>query len=290
MNWIAYWFMFPVALGIATLANATGIEGATFFSPVFILLLRLDPRIAIGTALITEVFGFGSGVSAYMRRWLIDFRLAAQLLIVTVPLAAVGAYFAGQVPPLILKSIFGLGLLVVGFSFLRSPGPSQTQHLDDAIRADFPPDRAERKLVAADGEEFCYTLCHRAEGMTVCGVGGLFMGLIGSGQGELNGYFLLRRCRVPSKVAVATSAFVVAVTALTASLGYFVTFIRTGGDMLAQVVSLVLYTVPGVIIGGQLGPALATRLDSHKMERLLALIFILIGVMTLWTTLAGRLG
>jgi hypothetical protein len=279
--------MFPVALGIATLANATGIEGATFFSPLFILLLRLDPRLAIGSALITEVFGFGSGVSAYMRRRLIDYRLAGQLLVVTVPLALVGAYFAGQISPLLLKSVFGFGLLVVGFSFLRNPGPSQTQQLDDAIRAEFPPEKAERSLVAADGQAFCYTVCNRAEGATVCGVGGLFMGLVGSGQGELNSYFLLRRCRVPSKVAVATSALVVAVTALTASLGYFITFVRTGGDVLTQVLSLVLYAVPGVIVGGQLGPALAARLDAHKTERLLALIFILIGVITLWTTLAS---
>ena len=98
MDWTAYWFMFPVALGIATLANATGIEGATFFSPIFMLILRLDPRISIiGTALITEVFGFGSGISAYMRRKLIDFRLAGIILMAMVPLAIVGSYLAGQV-------------------------------------------------------------------------------------------------------------------------------------------------------------------------------------------------
>lgn len=289
LNWTAYWFMFPVALGIATLANATGVEGATFFSPVLMLILRLEPRIAIGAALITEVFGFGSGVSAYMRRKLIDYRLASQFLLVTVPLAAIGAYFSGQISPVILKSIFGFGLLVIGIVFLSSPAAKETAKLDEAIRADFPPDKAERKIVTADGQEICYTVCNRAEGMTVTGIGGLFMGLIGSGQGEMNGYFLLRRCRVPSRVAVATSAFVVAITALTASLGYAIGFVRSGSDVLTQVLSLVVYTVPGVIIGGQLGPALAARLDTHKMERVLAIIFILVGIITLWTTLVPRL-
>lgn len=288
MDWTAYWCMFPVALGIATLANATGIEGATFFSPVFILILRLDPRIAIGSELITEVFGFGSGVSAYMRRKLIDYCLAGQLLPVTVPLALVGAYFAGRVSPAVLKTIFGVGLLTIGFTFLRSSSPKEREQLDTTIRADFPPEMAERRLVAADGQEICHTPCNQAEGVAVCGIGGLFMGLIGSGQGEVNGYFLLRRCRVPSKVAIATSAFVVAVTALTASMGYFVTFIRTGGEVLAQVLIFVLYTVPGVVIGDQLGPALAARLDTHKMEWLLAVVFVLIGVVTLWTTVVSR--
>ncbi len=106
MNWTAYWFMFPVALGIATLANATGIEGATFFSPV------------------------------------------------------------------ILKSIFGFGLLVIGIVFLSSPAAKETAKLDEAIRADLPLDKAERKIVTADGQEICYTVCNRAEGMTVTGIGG----------------------------------------------------------------------------------------------------------------------
>lgn len=28
---LEYWFMFPVAIGIATIAMASGVEGATFF-------------------------------------------------------------------------------------------------------------------------------------------------------------------------------------------------------------------------------------------------------------------
>lgn len=56
-----YWFMLPVATVIAIIAMASGIGGATFFVPVFILALRLPPEVAIGTGLITEVFGFASG-------------------------------------------------------------------------------------------------------------------------------------------------------------------------------------------------------------------------------------
>ncbi len=69
-----YWFMFPIAIVIATTAMASGVEGATFFTPLFILALRLSPEIAIGTGLITEVFGFASGVIAYARKGLIDYR------------------------------------------------------------------------------------------------------------------------------------------------------------------------------------------------------------------------
>ena len=59
---LTYWFLFPIAILIASTANGAGVGGATFFSPLFILVLDLDPVVAIGTALITEVFGFSSGV------------------------------------------------------------------------------------------------------------------------------------------------------------------------------------------------------------------------------------
>lgn len=49
-----FWFMLSIAIVIATTAMASGVEGATFFTPLFILALGLSPEIAIGTGLITE--------------------------------------------------------------------------------------------------------------------------------------------------------------------------------------------------------------------------------------------
>ena len=64
---LEYWYVFPVAIVFATIAMASGVGGATFFAPFFILVLRLPPEVAIGTGLITEVFGFASGLFAYVR-------------------------------------------------------------------------------------------------------------------------------------------------------------------------------------------------------------------------------
>ena len=46
------WWLFPVSIGIATIAMSSGIGGAVFFSPLFLLVLGLSPTIAIGSALI----------------------------------------------------------------------------------------------------------------------------------------------------------------------------------------------------------------------------------------------
>ena len=271
-----FWFMLPVAILFATTAMASGVEGATFFTPTFILALGLPAEIAIGTGLITEVFGFASGLTAYVRRRLIDYRLGGALLVVTIPMALLGTWVAGQIAAEILKGILGVGLFVVAASFLRAPEPKDIDRLDDAIEDEYGGDKAETCLVTREGERICYTVCNRTEGRALAGVGALFLGMISTGLGELNGYFLLRRCRVPSRVAVGTSVFVVAVTVLLASTGHFIKFTQAGGETLGTVLSLVFFTIPGVIVGGQLGPFVADRISQRTLERGLAVLFILV--------------
>ena len=276
-----YWFMLPISVVFATTAMASGVEGATFFTPLFILALGLPADIAIGTGLITEVFGFASGLFAYTRKRLIDFKLGIALLIVTVPMALIGTWLTAYVPADILKTILGVGLLAVAASFLRSPEPKDIVRADDAIEEEYGGEKSETCLTTREGEAICYTVCNRAEGRLIAGVGGLFIGMISTGLGELNGYFLLQRCRVPSRVAVASSVFVVAVTALVASTGHFVKFVQTGGETLNTVLSLVIFTIPGVIIGGQLGPLISSRISQHTLERALAVLFILVAALML---------
>jgi len=283
-----YWFMFPVAILVATIAMASGVGGATFFAPIFILALRLSPEVAIGTGLITEVFGFASGVGAYVRKHLIDYRLGGALLVATIPAAVVGSWLSGALNPGFLKVILGMGLLGVALSFLRAPERSDVDRADKAIDEEYGGEEAETCLVAADGEEIRYTVCNRTEGRIIAGIGGLFVGLISTGLGELNGYFLLQRCKVPSKVSVATSVFVVAFTALSAATGHLVQFIRAGGDELQTVLGIAIFTVPGVILGAQLGAAVASRISQHVLERALGVLFVLIALLTLSEALLGK--
>ncbi|MFB6232324.1 MAG: sulfite exporter TauE/SafE family protein [Salinibacter sp.] len=261
---LEFWYMLPVGILIATVAMASGVGGATFFSPLFILGLGLSPDLAIGSGLIVEVFGFGSGVYAYVRRKLIDYRVGGMLLSATVPAAIIGVVVAHYANADILKIILGMGLFAVAVSFLRAPDEEVQETLEEMANED--PDSAETCLVTAEGEEICYTVCNTTEGRLISGIGGLFVGMVSSGLGELNGYFLLQRCRVPSSVAVATSVFVVAITALIASVGHVYQVAQGGLTGLSTMGNLLLFTVPGVVIGAQLGPELAKRVSDRAME------------------------
>lgn len=279
---LEYWFTFPISVLIATIAMASGVEGATFFTPLFILGLGLPTEVAIGTGLITEVFGFSSGLYAYIRKGLIDYNLGKMLLMVSIPAALLGTWVAKFIPDDVLKAILGVGLFAIASSFLKTPEP-ESETVAQIDRDIFQQQDKEPQtcITANTGETFCYTVANRTEGRFLIGIGSLFLGMVSTGLGELNGFFLIQRCRVPSKVAVATSVFIVAITALTASISHVVEFVNAGGDNLNTVLSLVIFTAPGVLIGAQLGSLVANRLSQQLLERSMGILFVLVGTLIL---------
>lgn len=277
---LQYWYLFPIAIVVAAVANGAGVGGATFFSPLFVLVLRLQPQVAIGTALITEVFGFASGVTAHARAKAIDWKLAGMLMTASVPAAVVGSLLGGVLSETLLKTLLGIGLIGVAAAFI---GHHEREAEDAAIaRGDGVVEPyIRRSLTTSDGQTYAYRVCRRNEGRGFAGVGGLFVGLISTGLGEADSYALVKRCRVPTRVAVATGVVVVAVTALVASVTHLIDFVQTGGDALSVVRSLVVFTVPGVIIGGQLGPQVTRRVSERTLIRGLGWLFLLIAIATL---------
>jgi len=273
-----FWYMFPLGIAMTTVGIASGVGGATFYAPLFILGLGLPPQLSIGAGLVVEACGFGSGVYAYVQRQLIDYHIGRAMLIATVPAALAGSIAAYYVQADILKAVLGMGLFAVAVSFLRAPDAMALTQLDELAQQS--PDIAETCLTTARGEEICYTVCNKTEGRLISGIGGFFMGVASSGLGELNGYFLLQRCRVPSAVSVATTVFVVAITALAASIGHVVQIGQGGLPKLATMGNLLLFTIPGVVVGAQLGPELAERVPDRGME---------IGLGVLFTITAGLL-
>lgn len=274
------WFMFPISIAIATVAMASGVGGATFFVPILLLGLGLPPEVAIGVGLITEVFGFTSGVTAYLRRKLVDFRLAKSILLFSIPMATLGVLAANYVDPNILRGLFGVGLLAVAFGLLTAPVPPSAEELERQLesQADAGPITS---ISSAAGETFRYRVANKTIIRSVSAVGGFFMGMISTGLGELNSYFLLQKFKIPSKVAVATSVFTVAFTALVAATAHLISFINAGGETLSTVLNLVIFTVPGVIIGGQIGPFVATRISQHALEKTLGGLFVFVALLTL---------
>lgn len=277
-----YWYLLPIATIISTIAMSSGIGGAVFFSPLFMLALNLDPKVAIGAALATELAGFSSGLIAYYKAKLIDFKLAKNLLIFSIPAAVVGSQYASLIPPAILKAIFAVGLIFIGSQLFSAWRKEEREKNEAQTKEEFA-HNYQSELIDSEGKVYHYTICNPTMGKSFSAIGGAFVGMISVGLAELQEYHLVARCRVPTPVAVATSIFVVVLTVLTASIGHFVEFSHQGGESLNQVINIILFTVPGVIIGGQIGPKLQKLIPEDIMKVSISIAFLAIGLFMLYT-------
>lgn len=283
---LSFWWLLPVSILIAATANGAGIGGATFFSPLFVIVLGLDPVIAIGAALVTEVFGFASGVVAHARAKAIDWLVVRRLIVVSVPFAIVGSLVADAAPETFLKMLLGIGLLVIAVSFIRHHDPvveDATIAAGEGVVEPF----VHRTVVTADDRVYEYDLCRMNEGRYGAGIGGLLVGLISTGLGEANSYSLVTRCRIPSRVAIAVSVVTVAATAFAAGVTHLINLIQTPDADVALIVSIVIFTIPGVVIGGQLGPRLTGRIPEQTLIRSLGWLFIAVAMITLLEAVVG---
>lgn len=281
-----FWYLFPISILIATIAMSSGVGGAVFFSPLFMLVLQLEPKEAIGAALLTELFGFASGLFAYYRSQLIDFTLAKNLLIFSLPMAVLGSLYADLIPGIVLKAVFAAGLLFIGYQLFASWRKEEREKQEMANKKEFE-QLYERKITDNHGNTYQYTVCNKNMGRLFAAIGGAFVGMISVGLAELQEYHLVARCRVPTPVAVATSIFVVVITVLVASAGHIFEFSRSGGSEISLILSVVVFTIPGVVIGGQLGPKLQKVVPEDKMKMAISLLFVGIGLLMFYTLLPG---
>ena len=293
MDWTQYWFMFPVAMCVATAAMLSGIGGAALFIPIFVIIFPLlgpeyplATSAAIGSALMTEVFGFSSGFIGYYRKRLIDFKSAVPFICVSIPVAIVGALLFGllQEQEILLKGAYALLMLILCPVILRHTPPRDMladSTDNDAINAD-----AEiREITGRDGTTYRFRKPRQGSiGAFFTSIGSFLTGFLGVGVGEVILPQLVKRNRVPVAVAAATSVLTVIVTIASASFTQIAALIEAGG-LSAVPWNLVCYTIPAVIIGGQIGPLLQGRIEQRKLEKAIAILFGIIGVSMAWIVL-----
>lgn len=287
LDWTIYWFMFPVSIGVATTAMLSGIGGAALFAPIFLIIfpilgpeyLLAGTAAAIGTALMTEVFGFSSGFLGYYRKKLIHFRSAIPFLMVSVPVAIVGAILLATLKEqeALLKGAYALLMLVLAPIIFRHHPPQEMLSEDEHEKFEGT-NREPVSVTDATGKTYNFKKPRQGvDGAATTGVGSFLTGLLGVGVGEVIMPQLVKRNHVPVPVAAAISVFVVIVTIAAASFTQVSALIAAGG-VNAIPWNLVCYTIPGVIIGGQIGPRLQGKVSQRTMERTIAILFAIIGL------------
>ncbi|MDD9939392.1 MAG: sulfite exporter TauE/SafE family protein [Myxococcales bacterium] len=269
-DWTIYWFMFPVAILVATSAMLSGIVCAAMFGPIFLMIFTLlgpeypfeSLAAAIGVALFTEVFGFSSGFVGYYRKGLIDFKSAVPFIIVGVPIGIVGAILLNVLGEYeeALRAAYGILMLVLFWVIIKVHEPKEDMAkaqaaAGESVASGEDDGRETRTITGRDGTTYTYKAPRQGKGAAATGLGAFLTGLLGVGIGEVVMPQLVKANKVPIPVAAATSVFTVIVVVASASFTQISALIAHGG-INAVPWNVVVYTIPAVIIGGQIGTRL----------------------------------
>ncbi|MFC2062555.1 sulfite exporter TauE/SafE family protein [Chloroflexota bacterium] len=261
------WFMFPIAVGIATIAMSAGIGGAVMFAPFFMLVLNLDPLLALGTGLAIEVFGFSSGVIGYWQKKVIRFDIVKKLIGLTIPATILGVVLGRVIPVFTLKILLALLILYLAYQFLlkgkeclpKDPRCTGVSNTSEKIRLS--------KMVKATSL-----------------LGGLLIGMISAGLGEVNEFNFLQRMKLPVPIASGTSVFLVAMSAIIGVCAHTYFLVSEFEiAILSDVLSLLVFAIPGVVLGAQVGVLLSNRINRNTMGKFVGTLFVVLSILTLLT-------
>ena len=246
--------MFPVGLVIAVAAMSSGISSANFWIPVYLLWLRLDPRTAFWVSLLTMLFGFGSGVYRNLVDGTIHWPLTRRYLAVSLPAAVAGALLSGRLNADVLIALFSVYALIYGgFRVIRGVFPGKE------------PVRLHDRVFWGWGL-----------------VGGFLVGTVATGLGAVLFPLLAHHKKIVHHAQAVGSAIVVIFVCSFASLMFRLDhrLVTALGEDLPLISRILLFVIPGVLLGGQLGPRIAQKLPSRHMGIYVGFLLVFAGVLT----------
>ncbi len=242
---IEYWFMLPVSIVVASLATGTGFGGGILFFPIFIHMLHLSVPEAVGTGMITELFGMSSAMIAYTKQKQVEFEIALPMIIVSFPGLLIGLYIVQTVNPEYAKMFFGLVVIFCALWVLFSLREKTKNTKSNLLVEDIVP----------------YTW--------VPFFGGVSSGVTSVGTAETILPVMERILKIEVHRAVATTVMV------EGAVGWLATSINIWEGQICW--NVAIYTIMGVTIGGKLGPFISKYIEGNFLKLVFSIFVILAG-------------
>lgn len=248
-----YWFVFPYAVTVAIIANASGFSGAVLFQPFFNFALGLPIHQSIATGVATETIGMTSGASRYLLMRKVDLRAARRLLPAVVAGVVVGLVAFSHAPRDVLRLVVGL---VVGGVAIQQLHQVILRHRGTAPSAD---------------------LTALGRNTWVAGLSGTFSACTGTGVAEMHQPLLEQRGGLATKRANATAIFI------EATADWIITVVNlTLGNLRLDIL---VFSTMGVLIGAQLGAVWSPRLPDRLLKSAFGTCVLGIGAVYVVTSL-----
>lgn len=258
-----------------------GIGGGVFLIPFMTLVLGIDIKVAVATSLVGVIATSTGAASVYVRDHLTNLRLGMFLEVATTFGALAGAFIAVFIDRNALFVIFGIVVIYAASHMARAGGVPHAAVTDAGVSRS-----AERLRLSdqytdkEDRSVHGYKVARPGAGFGISLIAGGVSGLLGVGGGFIKVPAMNMVMRVPMKPAVATSNFMIGVTAAASAFIY-----HSEGYLDPTLAGII---VLGVFAGTRVGTRLMVRAKAHRIKLVFSVFLAGIGIfMILRTLLTG---
>ena len=238
-------FIAGIGAGLGT--GFAGMSAAAVISPMLITFLGMDPYMAVGIALASDVLASAVSAYTYHKNRNLDVRNGLIMMAAVLLFTVVGSYIASLLPSHTMGGFSVFMTFLLGVKFIVRPVMTTKEAMQGVS--------AKKRAVQS----------------AVCGILiGFICGFVGAGGGMMMLLILTSVLGYELKTAVGTSVFIMTFTALTGAISHF----TIGGAPDWTVLALcVVFT----LIWARIAAVFANKAAPKTLNRATGIVLVLLG-------------
>ena len=242
---------FFAGMGAGLGTGFAGMSAAAVISPVLITFLGMDPYMAVGIALASDVLASAVSAYTYGKNKNLDIKNGVIMMISVLLFTLVGSFIASLVPNTTMGSFSVFMTLLLGIKFIVRPVMTTREAMQGVS--------AKKRAVQS----------------IVCGLLiGFICGFVGAGGGMMMLLILTSVLGYELKTAVGTSVFIMAFTAFTGSVSHFA--IGGAPDWTVLILCMVF-----TLLWARIAAVFANKATPKTLNRATGVILVVLGIVVL---------
>lgn len=238
---------FFAGMGAGLGTGFAGMSAAAVISPMLITFLDMNPYMAVGIALASDVLASAVSAYTYYKNKNLDIRNGLIMMVSVLIFTVTGSYIASLVPATTMGGFSVFMTFLLGIKFIVRPVMTTKE-----------------SMLGVSGRK-------RAIQSILCGmIVGFICGFIGAGGGMMMLLILTSVLGYELKTAVGTSVFIMTFTALTGAASHFM----IGGtpDPLVFILCVIF-----TLLWARIAAVFANKAEPKTLNRITGLILVILG-------------
>lgn len=246
--WLKILICFLAGMGAGLGTGFAGMSAAAVISPMLITFLGIDPYIAVGVALASDVLASATSAYTYKKNNNIDIKNGLVMMICVLIFTLVGSYIAKLVPSNTMGNFSVFMTMLLGVKFIVKPVMMTKEKMEEVSR--------KKRLI---------------QSIVFGCLIGFVCGFIGAGGGMMMLLILTTVLGYELKCAVGTSVFIMTFTALTGAISHFVI---EGISNIAVLILCIIFT----LVWARVAAKIANKVSNIILNRITGIILVILGV------------